>query len=313
MRTFKQLQDATLQWMADETDTGLMRDLVQNAINEHHQQLLHEDRYDFMLWPRSETLAVVSGTIAYALHPQFDQPLYVYNPDTNEYLEEIPARSLLEAGADWQDGTTTSPDRFMLAGLAKVQQQPTTAAVVIITSSGGAESASNSVIVSGVTSAGDYVEEAVSSDNTWATLTSTNTFAVVLDITKVGSTWASAWTATCNGQTLLTLNTTTYGRQYRMLEIIGTPQASVSLLYRFYRKPRQLVNDHDIPDLPESHDDILVLRSLISMVGYSRATPDEQVHWRNRLTLLEQSLKMTYQQSRSLGGRTTFTRYIPRG
>jgi hypothetical protein len=313
MRTFKQLQDSVLQWMADSNDTGLLRTLVSNAINEHHQQLLHEDRYDFMLWPRTETLSVVAGTSVYALHPQFDQPLYLYNPDSNEYLEEIPAKSLLESGADWQDGAPTKPDRFMFTGLSKVATQPSTASVVTVTTAGGTESATNSIVISGVTSSGDYVEETLSSTNAWSTLTSTNTFATILDVTKVGASWSRTITVTANSQTLLSLAAGDFGRQYRMLEIIGTPQANIDLLYRFYRKPRQLVYDNDIPDLPETHDEILVLRAQLAMVGYSRATPDEQGFWRARLTMLEQSLKMTYQQSRSLGGRPTFTRYIPRG
>lgn len=313
MRTFKQLQDDTLAWMADQSDTGLMRTLVKNSLNEHHQQLLHEDRYDFMLWPRSETLSVLANVTTYALHPQFDQPLYLYNSDAKEYLEEVPARSLLESGVDWATGTPTKPDRFMLSGVAKVATQPTTAAVVTVTTTGGTEAAVNSIIVSGVTSAGDYVEETLSSTNAWSTLTSTNTFQIILDITKIGASWSRTITVTCNSQTLLSLTATEYGRQFRILEILGTPQANIDFLYRFYRKPRQLVNDNDIPDLPESYDDILVLRTLLAMQGYSRATGDEQAHWRSRLTMLEQSLKMTYQQSRSLGGRPTFTRFIPRG
>jgi hypothetical protein len=49
------------------------------------------------------------------------------------------------------------------------------------------------------------------------------------------------------------------------------------------------------------------------MQGYSRATQDEMARWRGRLTTLEQQLKMSYQQTRSLGGRPTYVRYIPRG
>lgn len=312
MRTFKQLQDAVLQWMADSTDTGLLRDLVSNAINEQHQQILHEDRYDFMLWPRTESLSVISGTITYALHPQFDQPLYFYNPDTDDYLEEIPAKSLLESGADWDDGTPTEPDRFMLSGISKLKQQPTASGTVVITTTGGTESASNQIIVSGIDTSDDYVSETLSSGTAWSTLTSTTSFAVVLDITKVGASWSRIITVTSGSDTLLTLNADEFGRQYRLLEIIGTPAANSTIKYRFYRKPRQLVNDNDIPDLPESHDDILVLKALTAMQGYSRATEDEQAHWRSRLSKLDQSLKMTYQQARSLGGRPTFTRFIPR-
>lgn len=58
MRTFKQLQDAVLQWMADGGDTGLLRTLVKDGLNRTHQNLLNDDRYDFMLWPRNETLKI---------------------------------------------------------------------------------------------------------------------------------------------------------------------------------------------------------------------------------------------------------------
>tara|TARA_R110000765_G_scaffold264888_4_gene364340 strand:+ start:75 stop:1016 length:942 start_codon:yes stop_codon:yes gene_type:complete len=313
MRTFKQLQDAVLQWMADGSDTGLLRDLVSNSINEQHQQLLHEDRYDFMLWPRTESLAVVSGQSAYALHPEFDQPLYFFNPNTEDYLEEIPAKSLLESGADWDNATPTEPIRFMLAGISKLKKQPTADGVVAIATTGGTESASNQIIVSGIDNNGDYVNETLSSGAPWTTLTSTTSFEVVLDITKIGASWARLVTVTSGSDTLLTLNADEFGRQYRMMEIIGTPAGSSTIKYRFYRKPRYLVKDNDIPDLPESHDDILVLKALTAMQGYSRATDDEQAYWRARLSKLDQSLKMTYQQARSLGGRPTFTRFIPRG
>ena len=58
MRTYKELQDAVLQWMADSGDTGLLRTLVKDALNRAHQNLLNDDRYDFLLWPRTETLSV---------------------------------------------------------------------------------------------------------------------------------------------------------------------------------------------------------------------------------------------------------------
>lgn len=129
MRTYKDLQDTVLQWMADESDTGLLLTLVKDALNRAHQNLLNDDRYDFMLWNRNETLSVTSGQKVYALHPRFGHPLFFYNPTTNQYLEEITPKGLLEAAADWDDGEATEPDRFMLTNLSKVQAQPATAGV----------------------------------------------------------------------------------------------------------------------------------------------------------------------------------------
>ena len=314
MRTFKDLQDSALAWMADSSDAGLMRELVTDAIAYQHQQLLREDRYDFMLWPRTETLSIVSGQTMYPLHARFDQPLFVYDTTTNNYLEEIPAKSLLESGAQWSDAAPSPPDRFMLTTLSKFKRQPASAGPITVTTTGGTEAAVNSFIITGINSSGDEISETLSSSNPWTTLTTTASFEILLDVTKVNSGWSRTVTITdSSGNTLVSLLAAEYGKQYRMLEIIGTPAASSTLTYRFYRKPRTLSADHDIPDLPEGYDDLLVLKALLAMQGYSRATPDEQQLWKDRVKTLEQGLKMTYQQSRSLGGRTTYTRYIPRG
>lgn len=311
MRTFKQLQDAVLQWMADGGDTGLLRTLVKDGLNRAHQNLLNDDRYDFMLWPRNETLAIVPNQKVYALHPQFQHPLYFYNPDTNIYLEEIPPKGLMESQADWNDGETDEVDRFMLTGVSKVQAQPATAGPVVVTSTGGTATSTHSIVISGV-SAGVWVEETLSSTNAWTTLTTTNSYEVVTDVTKVGNGWQWPLTLTVGATTILTLPATSYGHQFRMFELVETPSTTQTVLYRFYREPRQLVYDHDIPDLPSQFDDILVYQTLLAMTGYTRATPDEQQLWQAQVRKLTDVLQMTYRSSRTMGGRPTYTRYVPR-
>ena len=311
MRTYKELQTSVLQWMADSADTGLLKTLVKDALNRSHQNLLQDDRYDFMLWPRTETLSVVASTKTYTLHPRLSQLLFVYNPDTNEYLEEIPPKGLMESQADWDDGTIEEPDRFMLTGLAKVLTQPTTASVVTITTTGGTESSSNSVLITGVYG-GVVVTETLSSASSWSTLTGSQIFDVVEDITKIGATWTRTITVTANSQTLAIFGASTYGQQLRVFELLESPTAATSLLYRFYRKPRQLVYDNDIPDLPEGFDDLLVNQALMAMQGYSRATSTEMDAWVSQTRKLMDVMQMTYRSARTMGGRPTYTRYIPR-
>ena len=311
MRTYKQLQDAVLQWMADSGDTGLLQTLVKDALNRTHQTLLNDDRYDFLLWPRTETLTVAAGQTAYTLHPQLSQLLFVYNPTTNEYLEEIAPKGLMESEADWNDGTIDQPDRFMLTGLSKVLTQPTAASVVTVTTTGGTESSSNSILVTG-TSNGVTVTESLASGSSWSSLTGSQSFDVITDITKIGTTWTRTITATANGQTLLALGASSYGQQYRTLELLASPTAASTLLYRFYRAPRQLVYDHDVPDVPFGFDDILVYTTLIAMQGYTRATQTELDFWAAQIRKLTDTLQMTYRAARTMGGRPTYTRYIPR-
>ncbi len=311
MRTFKDLQDVVLQWMADENNTGLLRTLVSDALNRAHQNLLNDDRYDFMLWPRTETLSVVANTKAYALHPRFNHPLFFYNPTTDTYLEEISPKALMESGEDWQDGTASEPERFQLTNLGKVLTQPSAAGTVTVTTTGGTEDAANSLRITG-TYNGAVVTETLSSVSAWSTITGSQSFDVIEDITKIGAEWTRTITVTCNSQTLLTLGASEFGRQYRAFELLATPTASASIYYRFFRQPRTLTLDNDIPDLPMGFDDILVYGALIAMHGYTRATQEELGWWNKQQTQLINTLQQTYRSTRSMGGRPTYTRYIPR-
>lgn len=311
MRTFKDLQDVVLDWMADSGNTGLLKDLVSDAINRAHQNVLNDDRYDFMLWPRTETIAVTAGTKTYALHPRFGHPLFFYNPTTDEYLEEISPRGLLESGEDWQDGQVAEPERFMLTGVQKLLTQPTAAGVVTVTTTGGTESSGSSLIVTGIAN-GAVVTETLASGSSWSTLTGSQSFDVIEDITKVGTAWTRTITVTCNSQTILSLGAADYGVQYRTFELLADPTQSATIQYRFYRQPRQLVEDNDIPDLPSGFDDILVYGALIAMHGYTRATDAELAWWDKQQKQLIATLQETYRSTRSMGGRPTFVRYIPR-
>jgi hypothetical protein len=311
MRTYKELQDAVLQWMADSGDTGLLRTLVKDALNRAHQNLLNDDRYDFLLWPRTETLSVTADQKVYALHPEVSQLLFVYNPTSDEYLEEVAPKGLMESEADWNDGTIDQPDRFMLTGLSKVLTQPSAASVVTATTTGGTESSANSLLVTGISN-GVIVTETLTSGSSWASLTGSQSFDVITDITKIGASWSRTVTLTANGQTLLVLGATSYGQQYRTFELLESPTTATSLLYRFYRRPRQLVYDNDIPDVPAGFGDILVYTALIAMQGYTRATSTELDFWAAQIRKLTDTLQMTYRAARTMGGRPTYTRYIPR-
>lgn len=311
MRTYKNLQDTVLEWMADSGDTGLLQTLVKDALNRAHQNLLNDDNYDFMLWSRTESIAVTAGQKSYALHPRFGHPLFFYNPDSNNYLEEISPKNLLESGEDWQDGTTASPDRFMLTGLAKVASQPSAASVITATTTGGSESSAHSLVIRG-TYNGTEVSETLAAGSAWTTITGSQLFDVVEDITKVGDSWSRAVTLSAGATTILTLNAADYGHQYRTFELLLEPTAASTLLYRFYKQPRQLVLDNDIPDLPKGFDDILVYQALIAMHGYTRATSAEVASWSAQVARLTDVLQSTYRATRSINGRPTYTRFIPR-
>lgn len=309
-KTFKQLQDEVLQWMADENDAGLMRNLVKQSIDKSQRKLLTSEQLDFMVSPIT-TLSVVSGQKVYPLPDNFLSLLYLKNPTTGDYLEEIPIKSVLEAdeGITTNDGDLT---RFSIVSSDNVKVQPSTAAVVVVTPSGGNEAAANGVVIQGLTSSGSYVEETLSSGSTWSSLTSTNSFKTILNIIKTGSSWTRTITVTSGSTTLLTLLATEFTKQYQQLEFYQTPTTSVSLEFRYFIKPIDLVYDNQPPQIPESFRDLLVYDSLLLLTGFTKATQEEIASWIKLREDLHLQLKQNYQQARSIGARARRIRFIER-
>lgn len=310
-RTFKDLQDNVLEWMADENDAGLMLTLVKQALDKTHRKILTAEQYDFMLSPVS-TLAVVAGQQSYALPADFLSMLWVRPENETELMEDIPVKSEEEAedGEEVRDSWT--PFRYRIVGVQGVKAQPTTAGVVVVTPSGGSEAAANGVIVQGLDSNGEWVEEALTSGSTWASLTTTNSFKTVTNVIKTGATWTRTIAVTSGSVTLVSLKATEKVKQYQMLELTRVPQVAKTLEYRYYRKPAELVYDYQLPQIPEIFSDLLEYEVLKLMSGFSRATQEELVVWQKESDHLFGQMRQNYQQSRALAGRTRRVRMAPR-
>lgn len=310
-KTFKQLQDSVLEWMADENDTGLMRTLVKQSLDKSQRRLLTSEQLDFMLSPLM-TLNVTADRKSYALPENFLSMLFVRTGgDDPSYLEEIPPKALLEA----EDGFTTNEGqltRFKIVEINGVQRQPTTAGVVVVTPSGGNEAAANGVVIQGLDSNGQWVEETLSSGSTWASLTSTTSFQSISNVIKTGSTWTRTITVTSGGVTLLTLTASEWVKQYQQLELVQTPTTSHTLYYQYYVKPIDLVYDYQLPQVPDAYRDVLEYDALLLLPGFTKATPEEIDIWQRQSQQLHLGLKQNYQQSRSLGARARRIRMIER-
>lgn len=310
-KTYKQLQDNVLEWIADAGDTSTMRAITKQAMNQAQQQLLTREQYDFMLHPRIQTLSIVSGTRHYVLPGNWQQGLWFRNPTTNEWLEEIPSKALYEA----EDGVTDDDgnvQRFMINSVQNVLNQPTSAGTVTVTPSGGNESASNGIVIQGLDANGQWLEETLSSGSSWASLTSTGSFSHISNVIKTGSTWTRTITVARGSVTIITLTASEFIKQYQQFELLRDPTQNHTIEYRYYVKPIPLVYDYQISQIPESFIDILEYETLIRLVGYTRATPDEVGVWTKSAQELKDQMSQTYQQARTLGSRARRIKYIER-
>lgn len=309
-KTFKQLQDECLEWMADANDTGLMRTLVKQALDKAQRQVLGSEQLDFMLSPVTD-LTVVAGQTAYALPSDCLSLLYVYDPDRREFLEDVPAKATLES----MDELASVPEgvfRYRFTSVDGVSVQPAVADNVDVTTTGGSESLDNYVIIQGLTSSGLWVSESLQIGSSWSTRSTTNQFVRVDNIIKVGTTWSRTITVSTSATTLATLTYDQYVAQYPKLELVETPSVSDTLQYRYYRAPIDLVYDNQLPQIPDAYRDLIEYKALLSLVGFTKATPEERRFWTDEIERLTLGLKQNYQQGRSLGARARRIRMVPR-
>lgn len=279
--TFKELRDQVLGWLDETGSTGTMLTNVNNALNEAHRRRLTSEKWPFMLWDSAELITMVSGQQTYPLHTLFSQPFYFFNRTKKVYIREVSARALAPSGARWN--TDADTQRFTLWGRSAVATQPSASSIITITSSSVSDNTvAKAITVTGITSSGEE-SETVTPSGTGAAVT-TRSFTKILGVTKAAA-WAGTMTMTSNAGAItnLVLLPTEFGRSYQQLFLLGAPTAGDIIEYRFYRLPRQLVNDNDITNLPPGHEQLLVWDTLLAIGAYdSRLDSARKSEWTQR-------------------------------
>lgn len=289
-QTFKDLQNQVLRWMADESDQGHLRALVKDALNSAHTRRLTSARWPFLKFPTPKRLNVVAGRQTYALHPGFGSMLYVRRLTQDDYYGQ--PCDLIER------------EDFLLEGVWPVKTQPSGNMPLNVVAT---EDAGKKLTIFGETADGEVAEETISAGATGSVL-----FIEITEIRKEGEAWSGPCQLREGSTTILTLQPTEYGKQYRTFRFLRKPETSQTLEYQFYRRPRRLVDDQDLPLIPSPFETILVYDALLDMVGYTNATPDEQRRWRDLQDQLDFDLWAEFQDGQSRNAAPATQTYIPR-
>lgn len=258
-RTLELLDEA-----ATSAVTNTTENLVESTINAAHRRLCLARSWAFMKWPREESFTTTANIRHIALNPNVGKLLYVWDTVTRSYLPLIPLREWEAQSVD--RSAVTDFRGAVFGGHWPVQTQPTVATAVSIESDNIADDTGPTVIIRGIDSAGDVVEETLAADGVVA-VPSTTLFVAILNVTKVG-TWVGTLTVALGSTTILTLRAGEYGKQYPTLEFCETIQTAGQFLYSFIRNPRTLSNDNDIPEIPYPFSEVLVYDALLEIATY---------------------------------------------
>lgn len=302
MLTLDDIRTEVLSWLDEGSATTASSSYlnVTAAIKQAHTARLTEDTWKFMLWPRNESITTVSGQQAYSLHQEFLRPFSFVNTSRHEYMVEVPTRNIEPSGIDFYQDNDTG--KFTLWGRSPVKNQPSSASVITISSSSAADTAATKAItITGDTATGVTSESITPTGTT--PVAGTVQFTQILSVTK-GADWAGTMTMTSNSAavTNLTLFPTEYGRSYQQMNLLYLPTAGETISYRFYRRPKELVNDTDVLDIPAPFERVVVFDTLLLMGAYdNRLDGGRSGLWRELRDNLDFQMRQAMLEGQSIG------------
>lgn len=286
--TYKNLQDEVLSWLDESGTTGVTLNNVKASLQQAHLRRLAERDWNFMLWPAPITFTTSSGQRQYVLHSEYHKGLYFFNRTNKAYLIETNSRQLPATGARWNTDTG-SPNRFVLWGRSPVGLQPPTSSVLSIVSSNSGDT-TQTVTLEGTDGTDlTLVSETLTAQG-GSTVTGVTTFSHITGVT-LSAPFAGSMLLSAGAQPLLLLSAGELGRSYPILELLSNPTTASTIEYRFYRQPRELEGDYDLPNIPPPFTQILVWDALIDLAAYNTDVDMKNVQlWSRNQQKLEDAM-----------------------
>lgn len=268
MLRFKDIQDHVHEFEDQSgTTTAHPVALVKYAINASYEKRMTEDRWSFNLWPSLQTFTFTTGR-NYVLHPEA-----AIITDFKNRTSNTPMRDL-QAGARYKTGVQDSRNHYEMVLPTPVKSQPGEG---VVTVTGNAR-----LRYIGIDE--EFYEEDIE-DTTTAREVSE-----ILEVTKLDD--ASLTLTSAAAVTLLSLTSSQYGKSYPQIRLLGDGVAGEIGEYRFYRKPRLLVHDNDIPFIPYPFSRIMVYDALLEMATYDDSQPPQ--YWVAQQEILDRQMRQAF-------------------
>ncbi len=304
-RTFSDLVDDVMGWAGMADDAGELRTRAKSAVAASHERRLLDGRWSFMLYPTPQTVTMVAGQQNYSLNEAFLTPQYFRSRTTGNPVIPVPYDKMLTHLPT--SGTTGYVNKVMLHGVSKVQNQPTSASVITPSSSSGSDNG-RTVTVTGETETG------IQSETLTLPTAGSVEFINILDVTKGAGTWYGTLTLTANAGavTVLKLGAAQYGRQFPQMRSLIIPNTAEVIEYNFFRLPKLLSADNDIPDTPYPFDRLHVLDANLALQDFSRPTASTVRQWEQERAILEGDMAATYQDGLADGSEASYITLVSR-
>lgn len=187
--------------------------------------------------------------------PQFRKITSVVDEDNGRVLTPTTEKNI-----DWADpdhSNTGSPSEYALGGIRGFQTQLLAADHIHVISSSAAD-VTQTVHIEGKDATGHDIDDTITITGV-GVATGTTSFTTLDNISKSAATAGVITVSKSDNTTILTyLEADACNTQYMLMAIWPTPTAVTTIRVRYMRKVREMVDDQDEPDLPESWQDLVL-------------------------------------------------------
>ena len=301
MLTFKAIQDQVLLMWDNPGETGNLLTLIKDFVNDSQDLRCAQQRWSFMRSEELYTITTASGQLSYPLAEDVQRLHRFYNATEERKMVEVPVREYYDAPLTKYHWHWTKP--------SPVAAQPSTTGTISILSSASADQ-SKDVIIRGLDGSDVITTQTITSngsDGTTAVASSTS-YKKILKVTKSG-TFAGTLTVRDNAtNTILSLGTADYGKNYPQIKLLTDPVQADTIEYNCYRKPVKLSDNNDIPDIPDPFSRILIWDTLLTLCAYDEVQP--QPIWVQKQREWEQRLQQTFLEGQTPGARARYMKDV---
>jgi hypothetical protein len=189
---------------------------------------------------------------------------FLFDETNNTELVQKDEKDMVSLDPDLDE--TGTPSYYSLTGLTTYQGQPSSASTITIVS-GSASDTTQKVRIKGLVSSAQNYELLTLNGTT--TVAGTLSFSEVTQISKDNTTTgAITVTDTSGSTTLAVIPRFKYASEYQEINFYHIPDDTYTIAVHGMRRPLDMVNSEDLPDLPEMFHEILVTGMLIRGHAY---------------------------------------------
>jgi hypothetical protein len=207
---------------------------------------------------RRISFSSVADQRSYSLDIEFNKILSVRDITNQLDLLPLTEGEIEESDPDFSYKGT--PDSYSVTGLSMVQNQPSSASVITVVSSFASDSAQR-VRLNGFDANGVDVTELLTLNGTTNVVGSVQ-FKEITQVVK-SSTTVGDVLVTAGAETIVRIPSFSLAREFQPINLYPIPSGVNEYVVRGLKKARLMVNPEDIPDLPQSWHELVLIGAAI--------------------------------------------------